>query len=93
MCERRGRLYTWGWEDAKNGDGLANEKTALAGFFSRDSGAFLAGFGEPDRDGLLAAFYAASLAAFPGPQGATLPSAHGARDGFGRSFAVSAARR
>jgi hypothetical protein len=67
MCERRGRLYTCGWEDAKNGDGFANERTALAGFFSGDLGAFLARFGEPDSNRLLAAFYATALAGAQGP--------------------------
>jgi|HubBroStandDraft_4_1064222.scaffolds.fasta_scaffold2154811_1 hypothetical protein len=58
----------------------------LAGNF----GAFLAGFGQADRDGLFTALYGTALAASPGLQRASFLAAHGTLDPFAGSFAVFA---
>src|ERR1700676_3961365 len=71
--------------------GCAYRRLPSAGSFSRDLRALLAGFREADGDGLLAAFYRTTLAAFAGTQRATLPSAHDAGHILAGTLAVLAA--
>jgi len=60
-----------------------------AGFLSGDLGAFLAGFGQADGDGLLATFHPASLAAFSRTQRSPLFAMHGALHALACRFTVS----
>jgi hypothetical protein len=68
---------------------LHREEKLLAGFLFRNLGAFFAGLGESDRNGLLSALHRAP---FPAParfQRPTFSPVHGALHALARRFSVS----